>query len=216
MSRLGRDSKATGRQTFFRGPGGNRTHDLRIKSPLLYRLSYRPAAERVVAHRPPSSLFWRPIVPDTARLDARTEILTGVCHERGVGSGSGTARIPRGRAATSHGRAITFQARMTAARGTPRFDSTVTVLYETKDPRISAIGVLPTLMCHLRGRGCEISSYENIGLEIFQRRPNSDLLVIQASRGSSFVTRLTTPSPSGSRSQRSPSIVDTSVTNWRG
>ncbi len=31
------------------GPGGNRTHDLRIKSPLLYRLSYRPAAERVVA-----------------------------------------------------------------------------------------------------------------------------------------------------------------------
>ena len=66
VSRLGRDSKATGRQTFFRGPGGNRTHDLRIKSPLLYRLSYRPAAERVVAHRPPSSLFWRPIVPDPA------------------------------------------------------------------------------------------------------------------------------------------------------
>ena len=26
----------------FGGPGGDRTHDLRIKSPLLYQLSYRP------------------------------------------------------------------------------------------------------------------------------------------------------------------------------
>ena len=28
--------------TVLHGPGGSRTHDLRIKSPLLYQLSYKP------------------------------------------------------------------------------------------------------------------------------------------------------------------------------
>ena len=28
--------------SIYGGPGGDRTHDLRIKSPLLYQLSYRP------------------------------------------------------------------------------------------------------------------------------------------------------------------------------
>src|SRR4051812_44542132 len=41
-------ASASLRETVFRsGPGGTRTHGQRIKSPLLYRLSYRPRREKL-------------------------------------------------------------------------------------------------------------------------------------------------------------------------
>ena len=39
------------------GPGGNRTHDLGIKSPLLYQLSYMPGVSAYPPGTVPSCLF---------------------------------------------------------------------------------------------------------------------------------------------------------------